>query len=129
MQRSQSIDDTHSLAREFRAFIERPEFPCVGAKSALARGTLKIVVARDIRSAWNDVQIHDELLGWAYQYRDDPSGLRSLAVVFETAADLSEDELSAACGNGCSPWPTRTCGAASTTIRRSAQTPRIRISR
>lgn len=93
MQRSQSIDHTHSLAREFRAFIERPEFPCVGAKSALARGTLKIVVARDIRSAWNDVQIHDELLGWAYQYRDDPSGLRSLAVVFETAADLSEDDF------------------------------------
>lgn len=93
MQRSQSIDDTHSLAREFRAFIERPEFPCVGAKSALARGTLKIVVARDIRSAWNDVQIHDELLGWAYQYSDDPTGLRSLAVVFETAADLSEDDF------------------------------------
>jgi FPC/CPF motif-containing protein YcgG len=91
MQTSEAIDDTGSLAGEFRAFIENPEFPCVGAKSALARGTLKIVVARDIRSAWNDVQIHDELLRWVYRYRDDPSGLRSLAVVFGTLVDLSED--------------------------------------
>jgi FPC/CPF motif-containing protein YcgG len=91
MQTLETIDDTDSLARDFRAFIDRPEFPCVGAKSALARGTLKIIVARDIRSAWNDVQIHDELLRWAYQYRDDPTGLRSLAVVFGTAVDLSEE--------------------------------------
>ena len=81
------------LADRFRDNIDAPEFPCVGAKSALARGTLKIVSARDITSAWNDVQIHDELLNWAFDYRRKPEGLRSLAVVFAGPTDLCENEF------------------------------------
>jgi uncharacterized protein len=83
------------LASRFREFVEHAAFPCVGAKSALARGTLKIVIARDIESAWNDVQIHGELLEWAFDYRRDPKGLRSLAVVFEETPDLSERDFEA----------------------------------
>ena len=82
-----------ALAKRFRDNIDAPEFPCVGAKSALARGTLKIVSARDITSAWNDVQIHDELLNWAFDYRRKPEGLRSLAVVFAGPTDLCENEF------------------------------------
>lgn len=81
------------LSDKFREFIDAADFPCVGAKSALARGTLKVVCARDIRSAWNDLQIHDELLEWAYDYRRNPGGLRSLAIIFEERADLSEEEF------------------------------------
>ena len=81
------------LSQQFRDFIEAADFPCVGAKSALARGTLKIALARDIRSAWNDVEIHDELLNWAFEYRKDPEGLRSLAIVFETPASLTEADF------------------------------------
>ena len=81
------------LAQRFRDHIDAAEFPCVGAKSALARGTLKIVPARSLTSAWNDVQIHDEVLHWAFEYRKDPQGLRSLAVVFEGPDDLSEPEF------------------------------------
>jgi len=81
------------LADRFRAHIDAAGFPCVGAKSALARGTLKIVAARDIASAWNDVQIHDELLHWAFDYRREPGGLRSLAVVFAGPTDLGEREF------------------------------------
>ena len=83
MQQIQCLERPGQVADRFRAFIEDAAFPCVGAKSALARGTLKIVVARDIESAWNDVKIHDELLEWAFDYRRNPEGLRSLAVVFE----------------------------------------------
>lgn len=39
------------------------------------------------------MKIHDELLQWAYDYRNDPGGLRSLAVVFEAPLDLSEEEF------------------------------------
>lgn len=78
------------IAQRFRDHIDAADFPCVGAKSALARGTLKIVPARDLTSAWNDVQIHDEVLNWAFDYRKDPKGLRSLAVVFQGPRDLSE---------------------------------------
>ena len=52
---------------------------------------LKVVIARDIESAWNDVEIHDHLLEWALQYRRNPSGLRSLAVIFETPSSLTEE--------------------------------------
>ncbi|MCI4592140.1 YqcI/YcgG family protein [Sphingobium sp. BYY-5] len=45
-----SNDDAHPLASAFRAFIEAPAFPCVGAKSALAKGQMHFVVCRDIRS-------------------------------------------------------------------------------
>ncbi|MGV3554546.1 MAG: guanitoxin biosynthesis heme-dependent pre-guanitoxin N-hydroxylase GntA [Croceibacterium sp.] len=95
MQQNQCLERPADLADRFREFIQDVAFPCVGAKSALARGTLKIVVARDIESAWNDVQIHDELLEWAFEYRRKPEGLRSLAVVFEEPSQLSEREFEA----------------------------------
>lgn len=79
-----------NLEEEFTAFVRDPAFPCVGAKSALAKGSLKVVAARDLTSAWNDVVIHRELLQWSQDYQDDPEGLRSLAVVFEGPHDLTE---------------------------------------
>jgi FPC/CPF motif-containing protein YcgG len=51
---------------------------------------LRVIEARDITSGWNDLQIHGELFKWAHAYRSDPSGLRSLAVVFDSPADLDE---------------------------------------
>ena len=93
MQQNQCLERPADLADRFREFIGNPEFPCVGAKSALARATLRIVLARDVGSAWNDVQIHDELLQWAFDYRRNPEGLRSLAVVFEEPSRLSESEF------------------------------------
>lgn len=81
------------LAEELERWITDRGFPCVGAKSALARGNLKVVSALDITSAWNDVAIHDALLHWAWEYRDDPEGLRSLAVVFEGPLDLTEEQF------------------------------------
>ena len=93
MQQKQCLERPADLADRFREFIGNPEFPCVGAKSALARATLRIVLARDVGSAWNDVQIHDELLQWAFDYRRNPEGLRSLAVVFEEPSRLSESEF------------------------------------
>ncbi len=68
--------------------IADPSFPCVGAKSALARGTLKVIACHRLDSGWDDLIIHRELLDWAHEYRCDPTGLRSLAVTF-----LGPDEL------------------------------------
>ncbi|KAI1691887.1 yqcI/YcgG family domain-containing protein [Ditylenchus destructor] len=76
-------------------FIRSEDFPCVGAKSALATGMLRVIEARDITSGWNDLQIHGELFKWAHAYRSDPSGLRSLAVVFDSPADLDEARVRA----------------------------------
>ncbi len=75
---------------ELRARIADPSFPCVGAKSALAKGTLKTLVCHSLASGWDDVLIHRELMDWAEGYRADPGGLRSLAVVFSGPDDLDE---------------------------------------
>ena len=74
----------------FRTFIADPDFPCVGAKSALANGLLHIVSARDLTSSWNDLEIHRALMNWARAYKADPAGLRSLAVIFDGPDDLDE---------------------------------------
>lgn len=85
--------DEHTRAageEELRERIVAPEFPCVGAKSALARGTLKTLVCHSLSSGWDDVRIHRDLMEWARDYREDPKGLRSLAVVFSGPDDLDE---------------------------------------
>lgn len=72
--------------------IRKPDFPCVGAKSALANDRVEIIGARSLTSGWNDVEIHEALLDWA---RGDfgPDEFRSLAVIFEGPHDLSEAEF------------------------------------
>ena len=81
------------LTAEFQGHVDQVSFPCVGAKSALAKGLLEVFVAFDMRSAWDDLRIHDRLVSWAENYRDDPEGLRSVAVVFSQPSNLDEDEF------------------------------------
>lgn len=88
--RAETLDDA------FRAHIEDAAFPCVGAKSALARGMLQITHARDITSAWNDLHITHDLLEWSWRYRDERDGLRSFVVLFDRPADLTEVQFEAA---------------------------------
>ena len=80
---------------ELQAAIADEAFPCVGAKSALARGQLKVLVGHSLASAWDDVKIHSELLDWVRAYKANSRGLRSLAVVFEGPLDLTEKEFEA----------------------------------
>ena len=90
-----AVEDTaaEQIEEQFRDFVDDTLFPCVGAKSAQARGMLEVVTAFDMRSSWDDLRIHDRLLDWAKQYRNDPAGLRSLAVIFQDPINLSEDEF------------------------------------
>lgn len=85
-----SDDSDHPLALRFRAFIAAPDFPCVGAKSALARDQIRIVVGRDMRSAWDDLRIYPNLLDLARSYSREPSLFHSLAVLFEEDSGFDE---------------------------------------
>lgn len=80
----------HPLARAFERFVRDQDFPCVGAKSALARSQMEIVVARDITSAWDDLRIHPGLFGAARRFSVDPTLFQSFVVVFEGPDDLDE---------------------------------------
>lgn len=83
-------DSRHPLAEDLRTFIRNPPFPCVGAKSALSRDGIRIVVARDITSAWDDMRIYPALLAFICRYRERPELFQSFAVLFEGPTDLSE---------------------------------------
>lgn len=81
------------LRASFENFVRDKAFPCVGAKSALAHGTLKIVVCWSIESAWDDVRIHRELLAWAFDYRENPGLFRSIAFIFAHSGPTSEQQF------------------------------------
>jgi FPC/CPF motif-containing protein YcgG len=89
----------HNAQEELQALlfdhVRAPEFPCVGAKSAMARGTLEVLACNRLDSAWDDLRIHDRLLHFALDYRKEPSLFRSFAVIFEGPGNLTETEFEA----------------------------------
>ncbi|MBX9814839.1 MAG: hypothetical protein A4S12_07175 [Proteobacteria bacterium SG_bin5] len=85
-----------ALQARLFAHVEDRAFPCVGAKAALARGTLDVLAADSIESAWDDLRIHDSLLRFAQAYRAEPALFRSFAVIYEGPTDLSEEAFEAA---------------------------------
>ncbi len=85
------LDHRHPLAERFRAFIRTSDFSCVGAKSALARDQLRIMVARDIGSAWDDLRILPELIDFVRAYREDRRLYQSFVVLFEGPEILDEE--------------------------------------
>ncbi len=89
---SANDDNEHPLAEAFRDFVRDPAFPCVGAKSALKRDQMKIVVCGDIRSAWDDLRIYPNLLALAQGYQAAPKLFQTLVVIFADETALSEPE-------------------------------------
>ncbi len=86
-----AFDNDHALAREFVDTVEHPSFPCVGAKSALARGQMDILVARSLTSAWDDLRILPALAATVGKYRADRALFRTLVVLFEGPEALTEE--------------------------------------
>ena len=85
--------DREAMIASFTDHIRQLDFPCVGAKSALARDTLEVYCGWSLTSGWDDVEIHDRLLQWSYDYRRKPEGLRSFAVIFQGPEALDEDDF------------------------------------
>ena len=81
------------LQQRLFAHVEDAAFPCVGAKAALARGTLEVLACDRINSAWDDLRIHDALLTFTQDYCRDKGMYRSFAAVFEGPTDLDEADF------------------------------------
>ena len=90
-----TYDHDHPLAQRFIANVEHAAFPCVGAKSALGRAQMDIMIARDVRSAWDDLRILPALTQTVAKYRADKAIFRTMVVIFEEPGDLSEAEFEA----------------------------------
>jgi uncharacterized protein len=89
------FQNEHPLAEAFRQFVRDTSFPCVGAKSALARGTMNFLIARDMRSAWDDLRIYAALYGFTNRYKSDPSLFQSVVLLFEDATPMPEEAFEA----------------------------------
>ena len=81
------------LVREFRAFVEDTEFPCVGAKASLKKRKLCALKARSITSTWNDLELHREITRFASDYDPESDEFLSLAVLFQGPDHLTELEF------------------------------------
>jgi hypothetical protein len=89
----QQEDALDPLVERFQDFVKDQAFPCVGAKSAIGRGQMKFIVARDIRSSWDDLRIYAALLEFATEYREAPTLFQSFVVLFEQPEQMSEDRF------------------------------------
>ncbi len=81
---------SHPLACEFREFVRDTAFPCVGAKAALGRDQMKIVLANSIASGWNDLMLYSQILQFVREYQSDPALFQTLIFLFEGPRTLSE---------------------------------------
>lgn len=88
-------DAQAELEAMMHARVAEATFPCVGAKAALAKGTLHVLACNRIDSGWDDLRIHDGLMRFAEAYREEPALFRSFAVIFEGPGDLSEIDFEA----------------------------------
>jgi FPC/CPF motif-containing protein YcgG len=79
---------------DLAAFIRSNEFPCVGAKSALARNRLYALEAGDIRCPESDVALRQALIRFADQPVEE--ALTSFAWVFTRGAIMSEAQFESA---------------------------------
>ena len=88
---------TADLDQQFFAFLNGTGFPCVGAKSAHATGTIETFTARDLRSAYDDLAIHQQLSGFSASLKvGQVREFRSFAVLFDTPRALSEQAFDTA---------------------------------
>src|SRR5215203_3266851 len=83
-------DSGHPLATAFKLFLQQPAFPCVAAKAGLSRDQFTFVVARDLRSGWDDLRVYPALLAFVSRYRRNRARFSSFIVLFEGPATLSE---------------------------------------
>ena len=81
------------IASELRDFVASPDFPCVGAKAALRRHQLEILVASDIRRSGSDQLIAQRLQNFAIRHDGNDTMFVSQAVVFSNHRPLSEGEF------------------------------------
>lgn len=92
MSDASSDHNSSNIKAEFIAKIRDPDFPCVGAKAAEAKGNLTLELAGELDGCKFDAEIHDRLLGWVKKQAA-MTDLRSFAVIFDGPDDLDEAEF------------------------------------
>ena len=83
----------HTLGDRFREFLQEKNFPCVAAKSASEKGTLKIFVADHLACPKDDRAILSFLYEFTEMFRKSTGGFYSAAVMFNSPQNITEEEF------------------------------------
>lgn len=86
-----STREKRKIAAELKAFVADQDFPCVGAKAALRRHQLDILVASDIRRDSYDRMLTERLQNFATRHDVDEKMFVSQAVIYRSDRGLSEE--------------------------------------
>ncbi|MCY0094013.1 guanitoxin biosynthesis heme-dependent pre-guanitoxin N-hydroxylase GntA [Hoeflea ulvae] len=87
------------ISKSFQQFIQSAEFPCVGAKSALARDALSVLEVGEIDSPVSDVEIHRALRAFSDDLDHQSPIVRSFVVIFDGPVELDEEAFEKALWN------------------------------
>lgn len=85
------IQDLEHIRNAYHAFIEDKAFPCVGAKTALAKSQAWCMVAGNMACPADDQDILNFLYKFIDNYRSSDSNFHSAAILFNGPADITED--------------------------------------
>lgn len=95
---AQSFNDQDAIARDFLAFVDAPEFPCVGSKAALAKGAIRTHTFGRLGDRANDAGILDALgtfAGMVDTTDPDDRTVHSFVALFEGPLDTDEQRFEA----------------------------------
>ena len=89
---TQVTQNTENLIYAFKQFVHQPNFPCVGAKSALAHNSIEFCIAGDMLYPVNDRAITKQLQNFAANYNSE-NLFMSFVVIFDQAEHINEVEF------------------------------------
>ena len=84
------MDDTNIAAIELTEFISNKNFPCTGAKTALAKNQLKCMIAGNMACPVDDTKIIDFLYHYIDSYRTAGGIFHSAAIIFTGPENICE---------------------------------------
>lgn len=79
------------IIKQYHAFLQERNYPCVGAKAALAKQQLKCMVAGNLGAGTDDKNILQFLYNFIDDYRKDGSLYHSAAIIFTEPELMSEE--------------------------------------
>ncbi|MGB5485709.1 guanitoxin biosynthesis heme-dependent pre-guanitoxin N-hydroxylase GntA [Parasphingorhabdus sp.] len=79
--------------RAFKRFIQSQNYPCVGAKSALAKGNIQIMTANKLAHSADDLAIYEHLVRQAAEYSRSGRIFQSLVILFNDDKWRSEKDF------------------------------------
>lgn len=81
------------LIDEFERSIRRPDFPCVGAKSALALGRIEYFVGDGFDRTTYDLPLYEAIRRFTEALEPDTAAVQSFVALFDTPRDLDEADF------------------------------------